>query len=556
MSRATKKSILAALVVLPLIAFTMGLRYFTQNGTLPQNALLLRGAIHIVLLVSWGISVRTRIIQTQVRRYLLAIVAMMVLWLLLKIVKHSINSVDIKRWLWYWYYFPMLFIAVAALFVSMSLGKTENYRLPKWTKLLYVPSTILFLLVLTNDLHQYVFSFPSGVMTDLSYRHEAGYYIILGWVFLFAFISYALMLIKCRLPNSKTILLLPLIPLILSFLYTIAYIRGVRVVLLLAGDMTVTHCLLLSVVFEGCIRCGLIQSNMGYDELFEATKLPVQITNADFSLRHVSAAMREPIPQDTLRQMDADTVKLDDDTLLKRYPLHDGWVFWKEDISEINRLHEALELTRDELRNMGNVLAAENAQREKHLRLSEENRLYDMMEMQTFRQIAKLRACLAAIQITEDEDEAGRLLGQVIIIGTYIKRRNNLIFVGAQRGVISAQELRLCFNESVESLTLYGVVCRALVDGEGLLAMEQATLIYDLFEAVVEESLLSLDSLLLSVETGEWIEVNISVSCKELLCRLKERFSALEWTQDEDGLQYITLKVSACESTQCVMADF
>ena len=86
--------------------------------------------------------------------------------------------------------------------------------------------------------------------------------------------------------------------------------------------------------------------------------------------------------------------------------------------------------------------------------------------------------------------------------------------------------------------------------------MEQATLIYDLFEAVVEESLLSLDSLLLSVETGEWIEVNISVSCKELLCRLKERFSALEWTQDEDGLQYITLKVPVCESTQCVMADF
>ena len=543
MSRATQKSILAALTVLPLIAFATSLQYLTKSGVLPQNALLLRGAIHICLLTAWGISVRTRIIQTQVRRYLLAIIVMMALWMLLKIIKHSIDSMDIQRRLWYWYYFPILFIPVVALFVSMSLGKAENYRLPLWTKLLYAPSALLFLLVLTNDLHQGVFSFPSGAMTDIDYRYEAGYYIVLMWVMLCAFVSFAIMLKKCRIPQSKTVLLLPLIPLGLSLIYGIAYIRSVRFVLLLMSDMTVTHCLLIFAAFEGCIQCGLIQSNIGYNALFEATMLPVQITNADFSLRHISAAMHEPIPQDTLRQMGTDTVRLDDDTLLKRHPLHGGWVFWEEDISELNRLHEALELTHDELHDMGNVLTAENAQREKHLRLSEENRLYDMMEVQTSRQIAMLRDRLTAIRGTEDEDTARRLLAQAIVIGTYIKRRNNLIFVSAQRGVISMQELRLCFNESIEGLTLYGVECRALIDGELLLAMEQATQIYDLFEAVVEAGLESLESLLISVETRDWIEVNICVSCKEALCGLKERFPTLEWMQDEDGLQYIVHKL-------------
>ena len=543
MSRATRKSILAMLIVLPLIVFAMSLRYLTQSGALPQRALLLRGTIHIGLLTAWGISVRTRIIQTQVRRYLLAITGMMALWLLLKIVKHSIDSMDIKRWLWYWYYFPMLFIPAVALFVSMSLGKAENYRLPLWTKLLYGPSAILFLLVLTNDLHQGVFSFPSGVMTDLAYRYQAGYYTALGWVMLCGLISFAVMLKKCRVPRSNTVLSLPLIPLGLSLIYTMAYIRGVRYVLLLAGDMTVTHCLLIFSVFEGCIRCGLIQSNMGYDDLFEATRLPAQITNADFSLRHSSAAMGEPIPQDVLRQMCADTVRLDGDRLLKRHPLRKGWVFWEEDVSQLNRLQEALELTHNELRDTGNVLAAENAQREKGLRLSEENRLYDMMEAQTSRQIAMLRDRLTAIGATADEDTARRLLGQAIVIGTYIKRRNNLIFVGAQRGAISAQELRLCFNESVESLSLYGVECRALIDEEGLFAKEQATQIYDLFEAVVEAGLESLESLLISVEIREWFEVNICLSCREPLSGLKEQFPTLEWTQDEDGLQYFTEKV-------------
>ena len=543
MSRETQKSILATLIVLPLIAFAASLQYLTKSGALPQNALLLRGAIHICLLTAWGVSIRTRIIQTQVRRYLLAIIVMMALWLLLKIIKHSIDSMDIKRWLWYWYYFPMLFIPVVALFVSMSLGKAENYLLPLWTKFFYVPSALLFLFVLTNDLHQGVFSFPSGVMTDIDYCYEAGYYIVLIWVMLCAFASFAIMLKKCRIPQSKTVLLLPLIPLGLSLIYCMAYICGVRFVLLLAGDMTVTHCLLIFAAFEGCIRCGLIQSNMGYNALFEATMLPVQITNADFSLRHISAAMREPIPQDTLRQMGADTVELDADTLLKRHSLHGGWVFWEEDVSELNRLHEALKLTHDELRDMGNVLTAENAQCEKHLRLSEENRLYDMMEVQTSRQIAMLRGRLTAIQGMTDENLARRLLGQTIVIGTYIKRRNNLIFVGAQCGVISMQELRLCFNESIECLNLYGVECRALIDGEILLAMEQAAQIYDLFEAVVEMGLESLESLLISVEIRDWIEVNICVSCKETLRGLKERLPALEWMQDEDGLQYIIHKL-------------
>ncbi len=542
MSRATQRSILAALIVLPLMAFAASLQYLTQSGILPPNALLLRGTIHICLLTAWGVSIRTRIIQTQVRRYLLAIIVMMALWMLLKIIKHSIDSMDIKRWLWYWYYFPMLFIPVVALFVSMSLGKAENYRLPLWTKLLYAPSALLLLLVLTNDLHRDVFSFPSGVMTDTDYRYEAGYYIVLLWIILCAFFSFAVMLKKCRIPQSKTILLLPLLPLGLSLLYTTAYIRGVRFILLLAGDMTVTHCLLICAVFEGCIRCGLIQSNTGYDELLEATLLPVQITDADFSPQHISAAMGEPISQDTLRRMDADTAMPDADTLLKRHSLHDGWVFWEEDVSELNRLREALELTQEELRDMGNVLTAENAQREKHLRLSEENRLYDMMEVQTSRQIAMLQGRLTAIQRTTDEDTAGRLLAQAIVIGTYIKRRNNLIFVGTQRGVISLQELRLCFNESIESLNLYGVECRALIDGEILLAMEQAMQIYDLFEAVVETGMESLRSLLLSVEIRDHIEVNICVSCKESLSSLKERFPALEWMQDEDDLQYILCK--------------
>ena len=543
MSKATKKSLLCALAALALIAFAMWLRYASRQIFHSPAVNHLRSGIYVFLFSAWSYSLWNRIVQTQVRRYLLAISALMVLWILLRSIKFSIENTDAERWLWYFYYFPMLFIPMLSVFVSLSLGKGEDFRLPRWTKILYLPTLLLLLLVLTNDLHQQVFSFPSGVLSDQEYRYEGGYFFVMGWEALCAGFALLSMVKNCRIPRSRRIRWLPLVPLALSLAYAYAYGKEVYWVWVLAGDMTVSQCLIFASIFECCIQCGLIQSNLGYDALFEATSLPVQITDHAFHSKYVSVAMQRALPQSELRQMQQDTVHLGDDTLLKRHKLRRGWVFWKEDISALNQIRKELELTRDELRDTGDVLTAENAQRARWLKLIEENRLYDMMEAQTARQIAMLQELLTELQKTEDSGRARHLLGQVIIIGTYIKRRSNLIFVGEQRGAISVQELLLCLNESSENISVYGADCKAIVKGEGLLTVEQATQVYDLFEAVVETELESLRALLISIEVGKWVEVALCVSAAEPLCGLRARFPGLEWEQDEDGLQYVTRKL-------------
>ena len=543
MSKATKKSILFALGVLVLIAFAMWLRYASRHIFHSPVVNHLRSGIYVFLFSAWCYSLWIRIVQTQVQRYLLAISMLMVLWLLLRSIKFSIANTDAERWLWYFYYVPILFIPMLSVFVSQSLGRPEDFHLPRWTKLLYVPTVLLLLLVLTNDLHQRVFSFPSGILSDAAYRYERGYFFVLGWELFCAALSLFMIVTKCRIPHTKRVRWLPLVPFALSLAYVYAYAEKIHWVWVLAGDMTVSQCLIFASILECCIQCGLIQSNLGYDELFEATSLPVQITDSAFCPQYVSVAMQGALPQSELRQMQQDTAHLGDDTLLKRHKLRRGWVFWKEDISALNQIRKELELTRDELRDTGDVLAAENAQRARWLKLTEENRLYDMMETQTARQIAMLRDLLAELQKTEDSGRARHLLGQVIIIGTYIKRRSNLIFVGVQRGAISAQELLLCLNESSENISVYGADCKAIVKGEGQLTVEQATQVYDLFEAVVETELESLRALLISVEVGAQVEVTLCVSAAESLCGLRARFPDLEWEQDEDGLQYVTRRL-------------
>lgn len=133
----------------------------------------------------WGVSLRQRIIQTQVRRYLEATAALCVLWLSIRTVKFFFAAAPAAiHYLWYGYYFPMLFLPPLCVLVALSLGKPENYRLPKWTSLLYIPAVLLLLLVLTNDLHQLVFVFPADAAAwlDTDHGYGVGYFIVMGWI--------------------------------------------------------------------------------------------------------------------------------------------------------------------------------------------------------------------------------------------------------------------------------------------------------------------------------------------------------------------------------------
>ena len=49
------------------------------------------------------------------------------------------------------------------MYIALSMGKPEDYRLSRRSGMLLIVPAVLFLLVITNDLHQQVFAFKSGV---------------------------------------------------------------------------------------------------------------------------------------------------------------------------------------------------------------------------------------------------------------------------------------------------------------------------------------------------------------------------------------------------------
>ena len=175
-----KRYIISAFIVLPAILFAAWLRWSDgANIDYPVAPDNIRSIIYICLMSAWGISVRARIVQVQARRYLTGIAALIVLWLVLRSLKYGIfnENVDARRYLWYGYYISMIYMPLMAFLVAMSLGKSENYRLPRWTGALYIVAGLILLMVLTNDLHRFVFVFPNNVMSDRDYSYGPGYYI-------------------------------------------------------------------------------------------------------------------------------------------------------------------------------------------------------------------------------------------------------------------------------------------------------------------------------------------------------------------------------------------
>ena len=542
MSLLRKRKYGVVLLVAVLMICAVCARVAARYGYYAEVLSIVRALIYIGLLAAWGISVQTRIIQTQVRRYILVIAGLMLLWLTLRTVKYNTYHMTAERFLWYGYYLPMLFIPVLAVLVALSLGKPENYRLPKWTHFLYLPSALLFLLVLTNDLHQLVFFFPTGVLSTREYDYGIGYYVVLAWMVLCAAAALAIILAKCRIPQSRRYLWLPVVPFALALGYCAAYIKGVYWVWLLAGDLTVSMCLIITAIFESCIQCSLIQSNTHYAELFHASTIGALITDRDFSVACAAENARS-VDSQTLMAAAESPVVTADGIRISEAPIRWGHVFWEDDISPMLAVLKELDDTREELQSYGSILQAENAQKARRKKLEEQERLYRAMQEKAAAPAVRLSNLAKALQGVQDADAARFLLWKMTVIGAYLKRRSNLIFLADRDGMVPVSEVALCLNESMDNLRLHVRRCASRLDFEGELRLETEAALYDFFEAAIELAMDDLSGAAANVTRKEDACVlSLMLQCGTDLTSLRTAYPDA-FVENEDGVWYCTLSV-------------
>lgn len=539
MTKFLKKNNKTGVIITLLIVCAIVFRILGKLNICPVTFGLIRTMIYIGLYMAWGVSVRKRVVQAQVRSYLTAVSVLTVFWFVVRSMKYYfVLDTSMIRYLWYLYYLPMLFIPLLAVYVSMSLGKPESFQLPKWSLLLYIPTMFCLLLVLTNDFHQLVFTFPTGeVWSDKNSGYAPGYYIVIGWEIICALTAFIMMVIKCRISPRKKYL--PIIILGTSIVYAFIYSSGVRWMQIIGGDITAVQCLMFTAIFESCIRCSLIQTNTGYDALFEAGTFRAQITDTDYNIRYTSANSPK-LSENVMRSAESGAVSLDKNTVLKSNPIEGGHVLWLEDISDIAALLKELEENKETIAE-SNLLEQENYRTKLKINtLQEKNRLYDLLQDQTAHQIDLLDSLFARYNTETNYEKRRRLLAKIAVIGAYIKRRGNLMFIGEKSATTDTAELSLCLEESFANLELMGVECAIDIPSNNKIDTTDAIRVYDFFESVTEAAIDDMRSVWLKARSlKDSVVFHLEVECESLLADFSE---LAESSCFDDGVWRFTLR--------------
>ncbi|WP_455582901.1 hypothetical protein [Dysosmobacter sp.] len=553
MTKAKHKQLFHWVAYISVLCIALFCRELNNNRTLLVTTLL--GAVQTViytgLVAVWGVSVYQRIVQPQIRKMLEAISALLFLWFLSRGIKYYLLDIlclyfdvsTIKRYLWYSYYIPMLSLPVFTAMIAYSLRKPESYRLPKKVIVILVSiSTIFFFTVLTNDLHQLVFMFPKDaiVFSDAEYGYGILYYPCLIWMVGCYIVALAVMIRKCRLPNSHKVLWLPLVPLMLCTCYVIAYITGnVK----FFDDITIVDSFSLIAILETAIVVGLIPSNTHYAELLKASDLSAVITDPTLSLVFTSDTALIP-DKDMMRQAVAQGAVMQNGMRVSAYSISGGHVFWQEDMTELLQVIIELEELNAELEDRRSVLQEAYHTQHKRQSLVEKNRLYNIMQTQTQGKVARLYVLAEKLKVEDDEREINRLIAEIAVIAAYLKRRNNLIFIAEENDTLSASELAYCLKESLSNLQLCGAESRIRFRLSGVLPFATVTEVYDAFEVAVESALTSLSELLviLTEEEGH-IRLRLNIQSGADLSSLANRgFTVEQDDENEWTLEYTAPK--------------
>lgn len=475
-----------------------------EHGPFDMALRVLRGSIYIVFFAVWGFSARQRIIQVRLRHYFSAIAALMVFWIVIRTIRFSLYpTLPLSRWLWYLYYLPMLWIPLLGVLIAFSLGKPDNYHLPAWTSFLILPSLALLLLVITNDAHQLVFSFagePGSWGKD--YQYGPGYFLIFGWIVFCGFMTLIPMLVKCRIPHSRIVLLLPFVPITVAIIYVLLYILRVPWLRIVAGDMTVVFCLLFIAILESCIACGLIQSNTGYQELFMVSRLGALITDHQNTVCLASADADEFTPgQRILAQKQSVLTK--DHKLLRSQPISFGYVLWQTDVAGIAEAIEEIEENNAALAERNRIRQKTIETREKILALQERNRITDLINKETSSQIDLIEHLLIQYDAETDQNARRMLLAGMTIIGAYIKRYGNLLLISQRTPSTDIHDLSRCFDESFRNLEQLGVNCLHHFPAGIQLSTRDMLRVYHDFETIVEAGMFDLHQIWIQMRKTE-----------------------------------------------------
>ena len=490
----------------------------------------------------------------KVRRSFILGAGLLISMFLLRLWRYNMASAvsPLSRYLWYAYYLPMTAVPLAALAAAEHMGRAEYAKAPRYLRLLRLLWLLLVALILANDLHGWMFSVTGAAGETYRYTYGALYFVTFGWIGVMSVGSFAVLMRRCRLSQCRRLWFVPALAALPGFGLLLWYLAEGGSAPELQGhklyNFQEAYAILFVFVWESCIQIGLILSNTDYAAIFTLSPLAALITDEGGRVLLRSAGADLPSPEQ-LAGARLSPLSVDGDHVLHSHPIHDGAVYWIEDLSSVNEINRKIASAIEYLQDEQALLTEEARIRSERAAYETQNRLYDSLSPLVRPQLDAAQRLLAEAA-SESEADFREKLTRAMVLCVYAKRRVNLAILASRSGCLPVEELKLAIRETLEYLRLREVVCSLECLGAvETLPAGDLLLVYDFFASVVEAALPGLSALFVLLRCREDFGIDLSMGTPTgrlpgyWRLRQRESSGAVMTLSEEEGLAYARLRL-------------
>ena len=516
MAKTYKKGTHTRLFLIFLLAAGIASLLSRSNSALFNSLMFcLNFSIYTGLLLFWSQTLNERLLPTMTRLYIRIMAFLMFLILFLRVFKYRVVEPQsiIYHYFDYLYWVPEIMIPTLFLMIAVRIRIGEGVS-KRWMEgLLLIPSSLLCLMALTNDLHFFVyipkFDVEHMIFVSGSYTYGFGFILLNAWMALAALIGILFMIRSVRLVPGRSLIHILAVLGIWVFLELILVFVINRLDVVRMYNSPEIRIFGMLAITEICIRSRLIPHNENHITFFENITLPVMIS--DRKLRPVYRSAVSPnSSEDQMRAALSSPVSLDADTKLYGMELPSGAAFWTENEAmlhkEERRLASAVELLSEE----NDLIAMEHSLKEKKARLDAEAKVYEEIAAAIYPKQKRIEELLK--HISPEDPEYPKTLALCCVLNAWSKRKSNLLLLREETLAKRNRELFLAIQESARFLGLLGIEAAAVGEDYSELSLNAVRNLYDTFETVIEECLpymkrmtvsLTADGLRIAMETSE-----------------------------------------------------
>ena len=436
---------------------------------------------YLVLIGGWAVSLIARVTQKSFLRCLLLEAALMAMGLTGRFLQDAFfyTNVGLMRSSGLFLAATIPPIVLLGVYAAICIGQEDSFRLPGKALLLGIPVLLLCVLLIADDRLHFIFRRIAGEEEpNILFHPGAGLVILLLVLSALSILRIAIIFWKNHMMNDRPFLRLivalaePLILMIFLIPYLLSAMYGTTELIELFAMLYYGE----AISWEFYMALGLLPVNTAWQDAFTGSTLQMQIRSTDgrMTIAASNAVALSDLQQKLLDR--ASTLELSDGSELHRYAIPSGAVVYRKDTALLKETLRELDGVAERLEQESSLLAEELRAANRELGIKERERIYDGLRQAVAPQLEQMERRIIRAQKDSEKTEldmpwqtqpAGEepksgsrteeTLRLLCILGTYVKRKCNLLLLKEEQGEMKYEDLLLSLEDLLGACQRAGI---------------------------------------------------------------------------------------------------